>query len=261
MASCTSDLEDYSLALSDSDSETSDSDAEEECLEFSDVNLSLSATTLKEVLGTIQHDKSVVSCSLGESICQATQKCLLHITAPQMEQFAAIIVEDLKQMLGCHETKQRKLKLSTFWRRFHAFRLSPTVHQAWRSCATFLNIPDSIVALTLQVILKRVVMNIIHTVQTTTDSAQFVQADRLTEREENIARYMAGYVASKVQKKYPIYSQLVQFKKDTALNFTGDDMQDYSSIWSEQMTEVASTMSVTLFMISLWLSNTNAGSI
>ena len=32
---------------------------------------------------------------------------------------------------------------------------------------------------------------------------QFVQADRMTEREENVVRYMAVYVASKVQRSTP----------------------------------------------------------
>ena len=64
MASCSCDVDEpegYTLSSSDSDSENCDSDPEE-IAEFA--NISLSATTLKEVLEKIQQDESVLNCTL-----------------------------------------------------------------------------------------------------------------------------------------------------------------------------------------------------
>ena len=105
----------------------------------------------------------------------------------------------------------------------------------WHSCAASLSIHESIEGLALQVILKRIVVNILNKCQKT-NAAPFVQVDRMTEREENVVRYMAGYVASKIKKKYPLHSHLIHFEKDdTTLNYTGDDLQDFTCIWSEQI--------------------------
>ena len=229
MASFSGDVEDFPSSDSDSDGDA------EEMVECANICLSATALNLKEVMSKIQQDETVLNCSLGESICNAAKKCELHIATPEMQNFAATAVRELEQILCCDKTKAKKkrIKLSHFWRQFHIFRLSSTVNKAWQSCAASLDIADSIKSLTLQVILKQMITNIIsHRVKTTDTS---IQVERMTEREENVVRHMAGYVAFKIKKKFPLHSDLLELESGVTLDFTGDDLQDYTKVWTKQI--------------------------
>lgn len=235
MASCSYDMED-ALQSSDSEAESSDSDTEE-ILELADI--SLSAATLVEVLEKIQQDESVLRCSLGESVCSVAKQCALRIATPEMEKFAATVVGELQHLLfvgGKAKKSKRRIKLSNFWRKFHILRLSSSVSTAWQSCIASMGIATSIKNVTLQVILKRIVTNIIDHEVEAVDPANFTEVKRMSEREENVVRYMAGYVVSKMKKKFPLHSDLLDsLHTGLDLAFSGDDVHDYTKVWTEQV--------------------------
>ena len=63
------------------------------------------------------------------------------------------------------------------------------------NCAASLDIADSIKSLTLQVILKRMITNNYYKSHREIYVSHFIQVERMTEREENVVRHKAGYVA------------------------------------------------------------------
>ena len=216
---------------SDSESESSEDSDAEETIDLA--NISISGTTLKDVLDTIQTDESVLCCSLGEAVSTAAKKCASRVTAPVVEQFASIIVGEMQALLSsCTSKKTRHMKLSLLWRKYHVLRLSSTVRQAWEDCATYLSLSDNIKHLTLQVILKRIMSSTIN-LNTTVTTPDLVEPEKLSEREENVVRYMAGYVVSKVKKRFPDDSKLLE--PDLTIDFLDYDPKEQWTEWTEQI--------------------------
>lgn len=57
----------------------------------------------------------------------------------------------------------------------------------------------------------------------------------MTPREENGVRYMAGYVAVKMKKKYPAYADFFKSIHISLDDGLIDTVQDYTKIWTEQV--------------------------
>ena len=220
------------LQANDSESESSgDSDDGEE-IELS--GSALSSALLNEVLQKIPNDESVTRCSLGSNVCDAVRRCVLHIDSSAMKDFAAVIVREMERLLP---SNKNKVKLSNFWRKFHILRLSKTISCAWEVCATSFGIDELSKHITLQVILKRMVTGIISRKIEVHDSSSFIQIQQMTEREENVVRFMAGYVLLKLKKKFPEHSNLFESFR-TGIQMDIDfavDVHDYTRIWSEQI--------------------------
>lgn len=187
-------------------------------------SISFSAAALKEVLEKLQEDDSVTCCSLGEDIIDAAKKCVAHISTSQVEKFAETVVTELKGLLCCNKSKKRRIKLFQFWRKFHVMRLSPTIRDALQECVDSLNLNNSIKNITM------------HEANITTVNAISVNVEGMTVREENVVRYVAGYVVCKVKKKFSEHAEFLgAFKGGFILDFTEDDLDDYTRVWTEQV--------------------------
>lgn len=149
---------------------------------------------------------------------------MAHISTSQVEKFAETVVTELKGLLCCNKSKKRRIKLFQFWRKFHVMRLSPTIRDAWQECVDSLNLNNSIKNITM------------HEANITTVNAISVNVEGMTVREENVVRYVAGYVDCKVEKKFSEHAEFLgAFKGGFILDFTEDDLDDYTRVWTEQV--------------------------
>lgn len=218
----------------DSESESSEDSDAEESVELS--SITFSAAMLKEVLEKLEQDKSVVNCSLGDAVVEVAKKCVANISSTQVDKFAETIVKELTGLLSCDKRKKKRIKLFQFWRKFHALRLSPTIRAAWEECADALHFPQSTKNATLQVVLKRMVDSVI--VSQSIDVSNSVRMEGMTKMEENVVRYVGGYVVAKIKKKFPNQAEFLDaFKGGLSMDmdFSGHDVHDYTRIWTEQV--------------------------
>ena len=78
----------------------------------------------------------------------------------------------------------------------------------WLSCVGVLHLPEDVLSvadLVLQILLKRMFQNDIKELTVAPAQTQS-PAEKLTPRDENVVRYMAGYVLHQLKKKYPQHS-------------------------------------------------------
>ena len=180
-----------------------------------------------------------IKTTLGESVATACRKCLEQVGSAEMKHFASVVVGQLENILT---TPSGGVKHTDVWIKYHQLRLSESIRRAWEPCVTRLCIEEDIVHHTLQVILKRMVSAIIHhriEARSSVATTSTVCADRLTTREENILRYMAGYVVVKTRNKFPRHSSTIlpgflETDLDAGL-FGGESTLEYSKIWIRQV--------------------------
>ena len=111
------------------------------------------------------------------------------------------------------------MSLHKLWRNFHVLRLSENLKPKWLSCVGVLHLPEDVLSgadLELQILLKRMFQNVIQELMAAPAQTQF-PAEELTPRDENVVRYMAGYVLHQLKKKYPQHSGF--FSADGTLDF------------------------------------------
>ena len=223
------DINEALLSVCDSDSDTSESEETAESIEV----ITTSASILGRVLDEITQDEVVTNSSLGSSVLSTIRKCLENSKSSEMVNFEESVTKEIKHLLyGTGKANKRRMKLSVFWKNFHALRLSPSIQSAWHACVTSLSLPEAAEHMTLQVILKRLIGK---TIQATTAVSPEPKAQELTRREENVIRYMCGYVVLKIKKKFTICSEFVD-SLQTGFDFIGvESLQDYTKVWTEQV--------------------------
>jgi hypothetical protein len=214
---------------SDRDSDACDSDSEEEveCLmELNDCTVSLA-----QVLNGILEEGLVNKASMGASICTVVNKCLLQIGSREMKQFGSVIMREIQQ---CFPDKG-KIKLSTVWRKFHILRLSPSIMSVWKLCVPPAEPNTTQVSnIVLQVIIKRMFSDVIQQMTTAKSSAS-LPVQLLSVREENVVRYVAGYVVYKLRKRYSECSAFFRSVQSSFEDIHFQTLQDYTKSWTEQV--------------------------
>lgn len=206
-----------------SDDDSEESEDELECLvELKDCTVSL-LHILKDILG----EELITRSSMGESVCAITTKCIEEIKSKEMEHFSSVLLHEIMQ---CFSTsKKGTLRLSTVWRKFHVMRLSPTIGSTWRSLMCLPSASD----VTLQVIMKRMFLKVVH--QMTNVNNQPSQVQVLSRREENVVRYIAGYVLHKMKRKFPSRSSFFGSLQTSFEDRLYETVQDYTTFWTEQI--------------------------
>ena len=123
-------------------------------------------------------------------------------------------------------------------------RLSPVIRTRWNSCIGMLHIILSqgvsrVSGVTFQLILKRLMHTVVK--QMVVPSNLTLPAPlSLTDTEENVVRYVAGYVVMKLKKKYRKHHHQYASVLDTMKTSLDEyesvitSIHDYSRTWTEQ---------------------------
>ena len=139
-------------------------------------------------------------------------------------------------------------KCCVIWATFHQLRSSQDIKTAW--AGVFEEIPESgpcDVQVTLQLLLDRLLKKIIHNQAETTRKKQLDKPMRkLTSRESNTVRYMAGFVAVKLLKrfkkpsknsdvnhKHELFVRVLKSMRASGQPGEPESVLDYSTLWSE----------------------------
>ena len=172
-----------------------------------------------------------------------------------VSEFAAYVCTCLSDILANikHTHTLPSSIMSKMWGKFHEFRFNPTLHQYWALYLERVQVPQSIKqesTLVLQLLVdrlfKRIVKNEAQPVGSSQTAAPSNQPVVLTVREENAIRYMAGYVATKLKKKFQKRTKhpelqkkrnlFVQVLKSMEADHQMDGIEcvgDYTTEWKE----------------------------
>ena len=143
-----------------------------------------------------------------------------------------------------------KYKLPTtragyMWNSFHRFRNGQEVKKVWKSFITTIQAPSNESELALQVLLSAIIEKMLSNKASACASSTSTQQPDLTEREKNAVRYMAGYVAVSLLKRYkkPSSNKKLTLKRKlfvTVLQRMSaenqpdvESVEHYSTLWSE----------------------------
>jgi len=133
----------------------------------------------------------------------------------------------------------------TMWKTFHQLRNSEHIRVLWENFITVTNCVSIEVHLALQLLLDRILKAILRNLAKSL-AATSVAESPLTQREKNAIRYMAGYVAVALMKKYkrPAKKEGLQRKHRLFLHVLKQmraeeqpgevaSLLDYTRLWSE----------------------------
>ena len=223
----------FIASIEESDVE-SDSDTEElandsEPVEFTSSSFSFS---LSNILQSITEDELVSSSTHGASVLQIVEYLQTMLDSTPVMSFYSILLEKVYSTI---KPKGKKCgTLATVWRNFHILRQLPQIKSAWLSCISSLQISSAAISdLTLQVILKRVFNETVKQM-TTHLTSRPSQNTTLTPREENIVRYMAGYVLLKISKKYPARREFIDTLHASCID-QAMTLNSNTEIWKNQV--------------------------
>ena len=140
------------------------------------------------------------------------------------------------------------------WSMFHKLRLSEEMCKKWNVFLQRCNVPSSLQKYgrqSLQVMFDRSFKHIVaerNSAKTASSRATEGSIDTISEREENVVRYMSGYVAVKllkkfrkgnadtvVKKKWKYFVRILNKMKCEDQPLCNDSVEDYSKAWSEQI--------------------------
>ena len=118
-------------------------------------------------------------------------------------------------------------------------RLSPVNRARWNSCIGMLHISQDVSkvsGVTFQLILKRLMYTVVKQMVVPSNLTLKSAASSLTDKEENVVRYVAGYVIMKLKKKYRKHHH----QYASVLDSMKTSLDEYeSSILHQYMTTVA----------------------
>jgi hypothetical protein len=107
------------------------------------------------------------------------------------------------------------------WNNFHKLRFNPQIQVLWASYQTALHTPPSLQGegkLLLQLLLDRILKHLIATEASECSTAAVPEHHvNLTSREQNVIRYMAGYVVRKMKKKFKETSKQPEIQRKRQL--------------------------------------------
>ena len=190
----------------------------------------------------IQDDEIVKSSSRGPTILELLETVQNNIERKECK----LLGEELpKMILRCVSDPcgKKRTPLSQVWRNFHVHRISPTIKARWNSCISALHLSSDaskVSELTLQLILKRLMHAVVKQMVTPSlESKSTPSHVPLTEREDNVDRYVAGYVVMKLKKKYRLRSEYASVLDAIKTNIDSyessiESLQDYTRVWVEQ---------------------------
>lgn len=232
---------------------------------------------LSDVLQAAVEEDIVKESSFGQAILAI----IVQLRELDLTNFAQYVAKEIENVLfkSVKDVPSRTVKLSGVWRRFHCLRLSADVKLQWMVIFNNVCISPELPAgklsdIVLQIVLSRMMGAFIHQLKSN-DSTPSPQVTALTMREKNairyvcsntcfvntvtcciymyvcvthphLYRYMAGYVISKLKKKFSkrtaspdeahqVYTRLLKSMK---ANFDEDcvsSVEDYTRFWIEQI--------------------------
>ena len=138
---------------------------------------------------------------------------------------AVQLCSQLNELLGRSKKDQRfpTMVISKMWSSFHILRFSPKVQAQWEAYQTALHTPTSLQVegkLLLQLLLDRILKRLVAAGVSEGSTAVVPDHEvapehhvKLTLREQNAVRYMAGYVLRKLKKKYKERSKRLEIQR------------------------------------------------
>ena len=171
---------------------------------------------------------------------------LSNVSSPAYAQIATSIHLNLTHLLN--SSKRYRLPsraIGELWAKFHRLRLHPVILSSWEQFVKDASIKGDEVHLTLQLVIDRLLKQLINQQAKVTTQKSFT-SNQLTVREQNAIRYMAGYIAIKLQKRYKCHSSNPTLQKKHKIfvavltKMTADNqppgvetLDDYTRLWSE----------------------------
>ena len=212
-------------------------------------------------LGYSHFFQSCVSHLKAEKIIQCSPRgkktldLLQYLEQAEHEQLADISIHLIDRINSCITAAQNRLPSSAqgnMWSAFHQLRSSSEIHKVWcrfiaRSIPSHVHCEES--QLVLQLLMDRILKKLLENQAKAVKKYESSEPVRpLTSLESNAVRYMAGYVAIKLLKRYQkptkhpdlkIKHQLFVkvLREMQAANQPGDvdTLSDYTCLWSEMI--------------------------
>ncbi len=143
----------------------------------------------------------------------------------------------------------------------------------WNSCIGMLHIilsqdVSKVSGVIFQLILKRLMYTVVKQMVVPSNLTLKSAASSLTDKEENVVRYVAGYVIMKLKKKYRKhhhqYASVLDSMKTSLDEYESSitSIHDYSRTWTEQRDRGGLYhVNITIFLLSQKQSNWYVGSI
>ena len=234
-------------SIPDSDESSSEEEEEEEEEVECEMPFNSNSSQLAEVLQKTLQEDLVTKASLGGLVAEIVRSCMQRMNGIEVQQFWGTVNREMMKLLTeCRTVKKRRdgtdkslIQMAKLWRGFHLFRLSSSIKSAWDGCVETFDLAEDVRAasnLALQVVLKRLFQSMIksNVKQTNNSSPKVVQ--KITEREENAIRFMAGYIMVKTRKKFPLFEQFYETVSGQGDSYmTVETLHDYTTVWTEQI--------------------------
>lgn len=181
----------------------SESDHEDECIVELD-NCDHSQATLLQAIIQCKEDEIVRTSSRGSGVLELLEAMQSKV---EEEEWKLLGEELLNMVLRCVSgpCERKRVALSQVWRNFHLSRLSSVIRARWNSCISMLYVSPNASKeseLTLQLIFKRLMHALVKQMVSSSNKAvKTTPLAGLSEKEENVVRYVAGYMVMKPKKK------------------------------------------------------------
>ena len=199
-----------------------------------------------------------VSATINEEIIKrsprgkAARALLLELQKLEPSQISDIAVALVSKTYACIAVglnhKLPSVAQCAMWKAFHKMRNAEEVKTTWSNFVLTRNCTSSETYLTLQLLLDRLLKTMLKNEASANSESLTApnQLQPLTARERNAIRYMAGYVAVSLLKKYrkPVKKSVLKQKHDRYVRILSrmkaeeqpagvDSLSDYTRLWSE----------------------------
>ena len=166
------------------------------------------------------------------------------------KEFADLVCTRLSGILGKskHKCKLPSAIMGKVWGQFHKIRFDPTLHHLWTTYLATVDVPPPLkveASLTLQLLLDRLFKNLINILAIDSTPVHLDPEVALTPREQNAIRYMGGYVAVKLKKKFckttknpelekkrKMFVQILTSMEADDQMDSVDSIEDYTTMWT-----------------------------
>ena len=221
---------------SSSDSESDDEDSLVDCYDSSLVQTCDQIDLLAKVIVDCCENPIVKSSSRGPAVLELLDGLKNNFGTEKHKELSDKLMQCMMQCIS-RPAGKKKMSLPQVWRNFHVARLSPGILSMWQSYLNVLRVSKSALSvsdLTLQLVLKQVMHTIVKQLTSTPSESASTSPQPLTDREENVVRYMAGYVIVKLKKRYRKYASVLESMKTGFDDSSIETLQDYTRVWVEQ---------------------------
>ena len=235
-------------------------DRREECACFSSLQTDGHDLTGQELVCTgvyfdtiqkLKDEEHVKGTEKGHHVVSLTTYLEKHGGHIASKQFADFVLSRLSDILdkSKHKRKLPSGVMGKVWGQFHKFRFDSALHHEWMTYLSTVDVPPTLkieASLTLQLLLDRLFKHLINILAI--DCKPIVHPDQeitLTLREQNAVRYMAGYVAVKlkrkfwkktknpeIEKKRNMFVQILTSMEADHQEENVDSIEDYSTMWT-----------------------------